>query len=136
MEMRLAFSQMRLTYSEKQVTFIPTVSRIWKNARRIFGYSIPNRSKDARKVGNGSADLDCRNLQFGFSETHKNAKFLLFLLQNSSYFCIIMQISSLYAFFGSDKMLLVTSYYMYKLQFTRDKLNPPKGGRSVMRRWV
>jgi len=78
MEMRLAFSQMRLTYSEKQVTFIPTVSRIWKNARRIFGYSIPNCSKDTLKLGNGSADLDCRNLQFGFLETHKNAKFLLF----------------------------------------------------------
>ena len=76
--MRLAFSQMRLTYSEKQGAFIPTVSRIWKNARRILGYSIPNRSKDARKVGNGSADLDCRNLQFSFSETHKNAKSILF----------------------------------------------------------
>ena len=62
MEMRLAFSQMRLTYSEMQVTFIPTVSRIWKNVRRIFGYSIPNCCKGVLKVGNGGANVSCRNL--------------------------------------------------------------------------
>ena len=64
MEMRLAFSQMRLTYSEKQVAFIPTVSRIWKNVRRIFGYSMPNCCKGVPKVGNGGANVSCRDLQF------------------------------------------------------------------------
>ena len=63
-KMRLAFSQMRLTYSKMQGTFIPTVSRIWKNARRILRYSIPNCCKGARKLGNGSTNVSCRNLQF------------------------------------------------------------------------
>ena len=64
MKMRLAFFQMHLTYSKMQGTFIPTVSRIWKNVRRIFGYSIPNCSKGARKLGNGSTNVSCRKLQF------------------------------------------------------------------------
>ena len=64
LEMRLAFSQMRLAYSKMQVTFISTASRIWKNARRIFGYFMPNCCKGGRKLGNGGADVSCRNLQF------------------------------------------------------------------------
>jgi len=64
LEMRLAFSQMRLAYSKMQGAFIPTVSCIWKNVRRIFGYSMPNCCKGVLKVGNGGADVSCRNLQF------------------------------------------------------------------------
>ena len=38
--MRLAFSEMRLAYFEKQGAFAPSASRILENARRIFCFSI------------------------------------------------------------------------------------------------